>query len=239
VYDTQTQQWASAADTWTDTAFGFNALHVTLYNGERRVFAVDYDNALVYLLYEGIYDEMPIGTAVVPFLMETRGYTGQDPFSFKKYFRATVGVATVSPSITLTAIMDGVNEEKVLLPVITKSLTKFYTHGKADFNPATDDPNQPYREDYEIVQPPATNENVAIEDFEQLAAGTIQTLPATSLVTLLQQPIVQKQQTFERRIIRDTGRWCSIRVANTQGICEVTGVSVEGTEYAQGVKTAA
>jgi hypothetical protein len=240
VYNTQTSLWESVADTWSDPSFGFNRLHVTEYNGNRRVFAVDYENARIYLLYEGIYDVMPKTSLSVPFKMETRGYVGDDPFAFKQFWRATVNVATVSPSINVTAIMDGVNEEKLLTPKpITKSRDKFYTHGKAKFNPQTDDPNQPYREDYEIIQPIPPSEDAAIEDFEELPVGTILQLPGTSTIALIQGPTIQKQQTSERRLIRDRGRWVSLRIENTLGICDVVGVSVEGTQTANTVRTAA
>jgi hypothetical protein len=122
---------------------------------------------------------------------------------------------------------------------ITKSRDKFYTHGKAKFNAQTDDPNQPYREDYEIVQPIPPSEDSAIEDFEELPVGTILQLPGTSTITLIQGPMIQKQQTSERRLIRDRGRWVSLRITNESGICDVVGISVEGVQTAGTVRTAA
>jgi hypothetical protein len=69
--------------------------------------------------------------------------------------------------------------------------------------------------------------------------GTILQLPGTSTITLIQGPTIQKQQTSERRLIRDRGRWVSLRIENTLGICDVVGISVEGTQTANTVRTAA
>ena len=112
VYDTQTRQWVSAPDRWADGTFAFNALHVTNYDFVQRVFAVDYTAGAVYLLYEGITDEMVSGSFNIPFLMETRGYVGDDPLRFKRFGRASVGIATYNPETTVTALTDGFNEEK-------------------------------------------------------------------------------------------------------------------------------
>lgn len=239
VYNTQTRGWESVADTWSDPKFGFNALHVTNYNGEQRVFAVDYDNAIVYLLYDGLFDQMKDQAWFTPFKVGTRGYVGNDPFSFKRILRTSVSIATVNPSVTITAITDGVNEEKNLTPIpITKNQLALYTHGRT-FNPATDDPNEPYREDYAITQPIIPDTNVAIEDFEDLPVGTILQLPATDIVQFFQGPMSQKQQSTERRLARVTGRWVALDIENKQGICEVISTSMEGTQTSNNIRTAA
>jgi hypothetical protein len=111
VYNTQSRQWESAPDRWMDANFGFNKLHITNYAGIRRIFAVDYQNSAVYLMYEGLGDDLRSGFFPVPFKVETRGYVGDDPFSFKRYLRATANFATSNPSIKVTAISDGINEE--------------------------------------------------------------------------------------------------------------------------------
>lgn len=232
VYNTQSRQWESVPDTWADPNFGFNALHVTVYDLVRRVFAIDYDNSVIYLLYEGTADDMAGGLFPVPFKMETRGYVGDDPISFKCFRRVVVGISTSNPSVKVTAIADGYNEEKVLLPnPITKSRTKFYLHGRGEFNPDTDDPNEPMREDYSDIG----SETSAIEDFENLAEGYISLLPPTGV----DPGGPAKQQTAERMLYRGTGRWLSLRVENNQGICDVLAASVEGTQSMTNIKTAA
>jgi hypothetical protein len=219
VYDTQRRQWESAGDTWADPTFEFNKLHVTNYGGLRRIFALDYSNAIIYLLYEGVNDEILNGTFSVPFKMETRGYIGDDAVRFKKFGRAMVGISTYDPSITVTAITDGFNEEKVLTPQpITKNRLRFYQHGHKAFDVTTDDAQEQKREDYSISNP----DNVAFEDFENLPVGPISRIPASS-------PMVagDQQQSVEPLLVRVFGRWVAFRVENDSGVCEVTSVEVD------------
>ncbi len=231
VYDTQSKQWVSAPDRWTDETFAFNAMHVTNYDGVSRLFAIDYVNSAIYLLYEGISDQLTTGEWTVPFKMETRGYTGDDPLSFKRYGRAILGLSTYDPEITVTAITDGHAEEKNLTPEpITKDRTKFYQHGHKDFDVLTDDPNEIKREDYSIVD----LDNFASDDFEDLPVGPISFIPATS-------PLVvgNSQQSLERFLVRSWGRWCSLRIENNSGSCEVTSAGVESTRAMNTGKTVA
>jgi len=231
VYDTQTKQWVSAPDMWSDPTFAFDALHLTNYNYVQRLFAVDYVNGNVYLMYEGLNVELATGTWPIPFKMETRGYTGNDPLSFKRYGRAIVGVSTYDPLITVTAIMDGFNEEKNLTPTpITKDRTKFYQHGHKDFDVLTDDPNEQKRKDYSIVD----LDNFVGDDFEDLPVGPITFVPASS------PPIIGNQQeSLERFIVRSFGRWCALRIENNNGSCEVTSTGVESTRAINTGRTAA
>jgi len=230
VYNTQNSEWESVADTWKDPTFGFNQLHVTNYQDVRRVFAIDNDNAVVYLLYEGYVDDLKSGLWSVPYKMETRGYAGQDPFSMKMFRRSTITISTFTPSIKVTAISDGFNEEKLLTPSpITKSRLEFYTHGKT-FDPLTDDHDAPFRKDYSIPD----DSNVAIEDFENLPDGPIAMLPPTVIPDA-----AGRQQSIERLLIRGSGRWVSLRVENDDGACDVLGTSVEGTRTMNTIRAVA
>ena len=231
VYDTQRKQWESAGDTWADPTFQFNALHVTNYESVHRVFAIDYVNSAIYLLYEGINDELNTGIFTVPFKMETRGYTGDDPLSFKRFGRGIIGISTYDPSITVTALTDGFNEEKNLTPLpLTKDRTQFYQHGHAPFDVLTDDPTEQKRKDYSIVNV----DNFCGDDFEDLPVGPITFIPATSPPVLGDQ-----QESLERFLVRSFGRWCAFRVENNNGSCEVTSVGVESTRAMNTGKTAA
>jgi hypothetical protein len=220
VYNTQTRQWESAGDTWADPSFTFNRLHVTNYNGVHRLFAVDYTNSVIYLLYEGINDETISGNFAVPYKIETRGYIGDDAMQFKKFGRATVGISTYSPSVTITAITDGHNEEKNLTPVpLTKSPDKYYTFGRGDFVQGVDDQNDQKREDY-------STEGIDVfagEDFENLTVGEILFIPPTSTPTATG----SQQESVERLLVRSFGRWCALRVENNQGVCDVVAAGVE------------
>ena len=221
VFDSQAQQWVSAPDKWTDETFAFNALHTTNYDGVQRVFAIDYVAGSIFLLYEGIVDEMPSGTFDIPMVMETRGYVGDDPLRFKRFGRATVGMATYNPSVNVTALTDGFNEEKLLtVTPITKDRTEFYQHGHARFNVLTDDPTEQKRKDYSIEQ----SDNFVGDDFEDLAEGSITFIPPSS------PPVAGPlQETVEPLLVRSWGRWAALRIENSQGICEVTACGIEST----------
>lgn len=231
VYDTQRRQWESAGDTWRDPSFAFNRLHVVNFNGVNRLVAVDNDNGIIYLLYEGVRDELVSGSFSVPFKMETRGYIGGDGMAFKRFARCRVAIASWDPSVNVTAIMDGVNEEFPLTTVpLTKDNTAFYTHGKAPFDPATDDASAPFREDYSI----SDFDNVAVETFEELPEGPISYIPGE-----LFQSVGATQEVTEAFMIRQNGRWGAIRVENDEGFVEVKEIVLEGIQGANTIRTAA
>jgi hypothetical protein len=231
VYDTQRKVWESAGDIWRDSDFSFSALHITNYGRIHRLFAIDYLTGVTYLLYEGINDETLNGSLSVPFKMETRGFFGDDLVSVKRFGRASIGIQTVDPEITVTAINDGFNEEKVLTPVpITKDRTKFYTHGHKAFNVDTDDDREPKREDYSV----ATDDNFVGEDYETIAVGPVAKIPATIAMS-----VGEQQESLERFLVRSYGAWCALRIENDQGTCEVSSVTVESTHAMNTVRTAA
>jgi hypothetical protein len=231
VYDTQRKQWESAGDTWGDPAFNFNALHLTNYDNVQRLFAIDYATATIYLLYEGLNDELLSGTFAVPFVMETRGYVGDDPIGFKRFGRATIGISTYNPEVTVTAVMDGAFEEKVLTPTpITKDRLRYYTHGTPPFDVLTDDPEAMKRQDYSIVSP----DNFAADDFEDLPEGPISFIPGSS-----PEVIGPQQETSERLLVRSYGRFASLRIENASGVCEVTSCAIESTHAMNTGRTAA
>ena len=106
--------------------------------------------------------------------------------------------------------MDGFKEVKQLRATpITKSNTKFYTWGHKTFNPATDNSQEPYRQDY---------------------------TGSTDSDTLIANP---KTESLERMTVRSIGRWCSIRVLNAQGKCDIVEVSIDGREVKRNVRVAA
>lgn len=229
VYDTARKVWESAGDTWADPSFAFNALHVTNYDAVQRVFAIDYLTGAIYLLYEGLVDELVTGTFNVPFKMETRGYIGDDPMAFKRFGRMSIGIATYEPHTTITAITDGFNEEKEIA-VITKDRLKFYQHGHAAFDVLTDDPTEQKREDYSVSEP----DNVIVDDFEDLPSGPITSIPPTA------PPILgPMQESVERHLVRSFGRWLAFRVENDEGACDVTTIGVESTPAMNTTRTAA
>lgn len=216
VRNSVSQEWESAPDWWDDADFRINRLHVTTFVGQQRLFALDYAASRIYLLYNGVEDEINGNAVPVRDVIETRGYTGGDPSGFKRFMRANIGLRTYDPQATVTALSDGYNEEKVV-KTITKDRTKFYVHGHKDFDVLTDDATEPKRQDYSVE-----DEGVALEDFEDLPLGVLLSIPPTPLTFN-----GIKQQSLERFPVRQNGRWCSLRIENTNGQCDVLGVAVD------------
>jgi hypothetical protein len=230
VFNTVSKEWESAPDWWDTDKFRINRLHVTYNDYAKRLFALDYNAAKIYLLYDGFEDQ--IGEDILPVrdLIETRGYVAGDPGGFKRFQRVNIGIRTFEPAALVTAISDGFNEEKELAS-ITKDRLKFYLHGHPDYvDDGSQDPDQPKRKDY-ATNP---NYNVAIEDFEGLPDGEIDFLPPTSITFS-----GDKQQSLERFQIRQNGRWVSIRIENVNGQCDILGVSVDAIPAQESVHTVA
>jgi hypothetical protein len=227
VYDTQRRQWESAPDNFADQNFAFNAMHLTNWGNVQRLFVVDYQNADIYVMYQGITDQLGSGEWQVPFKMQTRGYTGGDPLGVKRFGRATIGLTTYDPEITVTAVTDGFNEEKNLTPIpLTKNRLRFYQFEHKDFNVLTDDPTEQKREDYSLMN----SDDQAADDFENLPVGPITFIPATNPTNVEG----NSQESTERFLVRSFGRWCALRVENANGSCEV---NVSGIESVPAVNT--
>lgn len=231
VYDTQRRQWESAGDTWRDPSFAFNKLISLDFGGTQRLCAVDYNSGTIYLLYEGVRDELRTGSFSVPFRMVSRGYVGSEGMAIKKFGRLRVSIASWDPKVNITAKMDGVNEEFLLTEdPITKSNANYYSLGKDPFNPLTDDPRAPYREDYST----SDFDNFVAEDFESLPEGEISMIPGT-----LFEAVTDMQESVEPLMVRQMGRHCSIIVENDEGQVEVQAIELEGQQSINTIRTAA
>jgi hypothetical protein len=230
VYNAATQQWESAPDWWDDADFRIDALHVTRYNQARRLFGLDYAAKKIYLLYDGTTDNINGKTLAIKDTIETRGYVAGDPGAFKRFDRTLIGLTTVNPKVTVTAISDGVGEQKHIA-TFTKDPTASYVHGRG---PTTVDPAAPKLQDYSGA---GLGEFVG-QDFEGLVVGSITQLPAVAGAGG-SGFLAPAQQSLERFKLRTTGRWCSIRVENTRGNCNIGGVAVEGIPVRETVKVVA
>ena len=204
--------------------FQIDDLMVMIFQGERRLFAIDKKNSAVYVLYEGktdwINNDGEIQEHEIADAMETRGYAAPSlqasAYSTRlspadtpmlRFTRARVGMSTWRPSITVTAVADGVMEERVLREKpITKDRQKYYLHAKKDFvlTNVNNDFDAPLREDYSVD---------ATAGFFFDPAGV---------------NVERKQQTIEPFPVRLRGRWVSLRIENGQGQCDVSGVELEG-----------
>jgi len=235
IYNVVTGGWESI-DTWTDSQFQVDRLLICNFLGTRRRFGVNNQYGRVYLFDEDKTDVTGIGREnTILDTIETRAYgaqLGDGPGGIKTFRRLTVGLKTNNPSVTFTAMGDGAFEEKLLTPApITKDRTKFYTWGHADFDPVTGDPKEPKRLDYSEA-----SLGWAGQDFEALPADIYFTLPGD---TIEKHDSEISTESLERRMIRLVGRTCSIRIANTQGRCNVLGVGVDGLTTKNYVRVAA
>jgi hypothetical protein len=230
VFNTVTNQWESVPDWWDDPDFRIDALHVTRYDQSRRLLGLDYAAKKIYLLYEGTVDRINGNDRTIKDTIETRGYVGGDPGGFKRFERVLIGITTKAPQMTITAISDGINEEKRIVTNLTKNPALSYIHGRG---PTSVDPDAPKLEDYSFGD---INANTVVQDFEALAEGDISALPGVAIVNVSSAPA---QQSLERFQVRQTGRWCSIRIENTSGNCNIGGVGIESIPIEETTKVIA
>jgi len=230
VYNTVTSLWESV-DAWTNPQVFINYMESTLFNGVRRLFGINKRYPAVYLMYEGNLDQTIYHTANgsspadvisrvdnVNDILETRAY-GQalGLNDQKKFQRVALSVRTRHPSFQISSLADGYNEVKALGSIITKDTSKFYIWGHPDFPPSSD-PNEPKRQDYYQGE----TEWVA-QDMENLLPGFIDLLPGV----VSDEIGGPETESMERRAIRQVSRWCSIRIENEQGRCDILGVAVD------------
>lgn len=221
VFNTVTKQWESV-DTWPDSDFRINSMHVLQVGDKQSLLACDFFGRRIILMESGAQnDEVGVDEFPIQDVVETRGYNLGNPFGFKRYQRMTMMLRSFDPSFKVTAIRDGYNDEIPLAngDVITKDRTKFYRAEHKDFNPLTDDPNEPLREDYSF----SNNNDYIVDDFSDIPAGPINTLPAR-----FGDVTGPKQESLERFAIGTTARALSLRIENSQGSCDLLSVSVEG-----------
>lgn len=210
--------WESI-DTWDSTVCQIHALHVIDYQGSDQVLALDYINMVIYVLGQTTVDSFQNVNHAINDVIETRGYTLNDPSVFKLFTSVRMSISTSNPLIQVSAISDGVNEVQPLYQEpLTKDNLKFYPHGYPAFNPATDDPLEPKREDYSN-----RTDEFDISDFTEFQAGPLPYIPATLVID-----DTPEQQSLESFSIRQRGRWCSLRIENSNGTCNILGTSVSG-----------
>jgi hypothetical protein len=233
VYNTVSKMWESV-DTWPDSDFRINAMHVLQVQGDQSVLAIDFFNRrVVELNTDSLSDVISGEDFPIQDVIETRGYNLGNPFGFKRYQRMTLSIRTFDPSIKITALRDGYNDEIELTNGdLTKDHLKFYKAEHKDFNPLTDDPNEPLREDYS--QGSGSNDYI-VEDFDDWPAGPIDTLPAS-----LEDSVgANKQESLERFAVGTMAKALALRIENSQGQCDLLSVSVEGRPIEETVKVIA
>lgn len=224
VLNTAKDNWESI-DTWGDSEgeeeFQIDDLYVAQFQGARRVWAIDRNTKAIYVLYEGKSDLLADGEHEISDSFESRGYGAQADeqgrvlFDFK---RVVIGLETWRPEVTVTAIFDGENNERLLTQVraglaqpITKDPAKYYQFGKLDYelNNFNGDWAAAGREDYSLPDGFYPDASMGVNPD-------------------------QKQTRPEKFSLFGRGNWVSYRVENSQGQADILGIVNEavpvGTE---------
>lgn len=122
VYNLVNSSWESV-DTFDSTqAFHADELYVTDYLGDRRIFAIDFNQGIILLLEEGptdIYYSNPanapsgVNERQIQFQIITRGYSG--PGDRNQFKRLSANIATFNPSVTISSNTDSDAQATLLL----------------------------------------------------------------------------------------------------------------------------
>jgi hypothetical protein len=130
----------------------FDELLVTDYQGERRLYGVDFTAARVHLLYEGSHDRVTGSTRVeITQSLTTRGYRF-DQVNRKMMRRGKLHVRGWWPVVSATCSTNAVNDSQSAASSFTPDRTKYKTFGVADYvttNAGTDHATAG-REDYSV-----------------------------------------------------------------------------------------
>lgn len=197
--------------------FRIDDFAVTLYERQRRLYALDKEAARIYVMYEGhsdfIYDPDTDTTTEneIQDLIETRGYAtlGWNAATRRDFKQVQIGITTWAPSITVTELTESANDERALNSnAITKSRTQYDTFGRGDWvtTNINDDWATPGRQDYSIV----ANDTGFVVDGEGIDPD-------------------QKQTSTLRFSTKARGKYISYRVANSQGCADVGWILVESS----------
>lgn len=197
--------------------FRIDDMAVTLYNQQRRLFALDKDAGRIYVMYEGksdfVYDpETDLTTEnEIQDLIETRGYAtlGWNAATRRDFKQVQIGISTWAPSITVTELTESANDERALNQnAITKSRTQYDTLGRKDWvaTNSNDDWDTPGRQDYSIT----ADETGFLVDGDGIDPD-------------------QKQASTLRFSTKARGKYISYRIANNQGNADVGWILVESS----------
>lgn len=248
VYNTTTSQWETI-DQFDIPNFRIDNLLAVHIGGVRRVVAIQNGPpAIVYLLNEGTVDQTlwdvinPAFTDIAD-MIRTRAYgisPEGGPTGFRNFRRGGVAMETLNPNVKITAIAEGVLEEKVVRESITKDFHKYYPLGKPDFDPLALPDDDSKREDYSTSGTPSSPHYEG-QDFSQMPPGSVSDglirpmspVPNPTVVGVV------PQMSRERFPIRMVDRSLQLQIENTQGQCTVLATSVESFEAKRNARVAA
>jgi hypothetical protein len=231
VFNTGTQQW-QGMDTWLipedrqpggrrrpplENPMRIDNLVTLDYFNVARVFAVNEADGRVHMLEEGLDDQLAKAgvthlepkTFPISDVMETRGYDtlGWNAASYRDFRRLEMSLMTNNPSVTITEIVDGENDVRVLTePPLEPSRVQYDIWGKPDYvlDNRNDDFDAPKRGDYAVL----------VGDNIQLQNG----IPLQRCA-----PITKRIATMSR------GRFICYRIENDRGYCSVISILEESS----------
>lgn len=210
-YNTVTQQWEGAPDTWAEGAnMQIDNLIHSYYFGDAALYGFNYSANQIYIF--GIDtgdDKIGDDRFEIRHLIESRGYAtlGWNASTRRDFKQLKMAVATLRASITVTQLMDGAKDERLLTPTpIQRSRARYRNFGRADFDPSNvnDDFSAPGREDYSQV----FDNDFYLQDGVELGIKQREVLPFST---------------------KARGRYASVRVENSQGECEIGGFLTDST----------
>jgi hypothetical protein len=209
-YNTRTKSWEGVHTFAGDITF--DALHVTDYMGERRLYGVDYQGALVHLLYHDVRADVLGDRFEIPMSITTGGYTFAQAASRKSVRHGKVHLRGWWPRVSVGARTDAVNDAMASGAAWAPNRTKYKQFGKADFDVTNvnEDHAVAGRQDYSIDpgdgEDDGINPDPAGVDFN---LEQVHELPIT---------------------VRAVGRYVQVTVSNDRGVAAVTAVELEGVE---------
>jgi len=203
----------AASDAWHGihtfpSGVQFDSLQVTDYQGEKRLYGIDFANARVHLLFQGRHDVIGSTVYDIPCSVEIKRcdllqttLAGQ-----KRFRRGKVVLRGWNPDYSIALKSEGVNQVQTLRANVIKDRTRYKTHGAPKYNPANtgDNHGAPLREDYSVDIGTAFD-------------------PGTNGVD----PDLEQTHT-EPLAIRTQTRGASVIVSNQQGTMAVVAVELEG-----------
>jgi hypothetical protein len=200
VYDTTTRQW-QGMDVFP-AGLTLDRLHVTRWLGQRRLISVDLAGGHVVVHGVGRYDEIQGTTYDIPDMMQTRGFVGQTNAA-KRWRHADLEFSTYDPEVTISVVIPGVSERRQVR-TFTRDRTRYLTHGRGvhDVTDGTIHAAQD-RQDYLVLSTDEVGSNAGVlPELEQVFRLGVQ--------------------------LRETARWCALRITNTRGTCAVRFCRLDG-----------
>lgn len=207
--------WESIDTFPNSPSLGIDDIVEMPYNGQRRLFAIDYMAGAIYLMEDesniDILGPSNASTQIYTYFL-SRGYAG--PSIRSNYRHLKIGLASWSPDYSVNVYSSGVNEKQVVATNVTKPNTVYYGFGVANWNPTNvnNDWGTRDRKDYSVTLPVMLGTNGICLD--------------------------QKQDYVEGFPIRVPGKYAQIELVNIQGGIELRDVLFESWENQRADKRA-